>query len=166
MSTQPDTFRLTGRHVMGGFVGAFGVIIAVNLVMAWFAVSTFPGVEVQNSYVASQGFNTRLAEQRALGWQTRVEVAGDELRLFVNDPDGFADVAQLTATLGRATHTRSDVTPEFRRIPGGFAAPVTLEPGNWNLRLVALAADGTEFRQRISFWHRPAAPAQIGGQDG
>jgi nitrogen fixation protein FixH len=166
MSTQPGTFRLTGRHVLGGFVGAFGVIISVNLVMAWFAVSTFPGVEVQNSYVASQGFNTRLAEQRALGWQTRVEVSDGELRLYVTDPDGPAQVARLSATLGRATHTRSDTTPEFRRIPGGFAAPVTLEHGNWNLRLVATAADGTEFRQRISFWHRPAAPAQIGGQGG
>lgn len=155
MSTQPTTFRLTGRHVLGVFLGAFGVIIAVNLAMAWFAVSTFPGVEVQNSYVASQGFNTRLADQRALGWQTRVEVAGGELRLYVSDPNGDADVADLTATLGRATHTRADTTPDFYRIPGGFAAPVALEPGNWNLRMVATAADGTEFRQRISFWHRP-----------
>jgi nitrogen fixation protein FixH len=155
MSPQPDTFRLTGRHVLAGFLGAFGVIIAVNLVMAWFAISTFPGVEVQNSYVASQGFNTRLAEQRALGWQTRVEVAGGELRLYVSDAQGDADVASLSATLGRATHTRSDVTPDFYRIPGGFAATVALEPGNWNLRLVATAPDGTEFRQRISFWHRP-----------
>jgi len=154
MSDPKPAFRLRGGHVLSIFVGAFGIIIAVNLTMAWFAVSTFPGVEVQNSYVASQGFNTRLADQRALGWQTRVEVAEGELRLFVSDPDGAADVARLSATLGRATHNRDDVTPEFRRIPGGFATPVTLEPGNWNLRLVATAADGTEFRQRVSFWYR------------
>lgn len=157
MQTQQTAFRLTGRHVLAMFLGFFGVIFAVNMAMAWFAVSTFPGVEVQNSYVASQGFNTRLADQRALGWQTRVEVAQGELRLFVTDPDGDADVAELSATLGRATHNRDDVTPEFHRIPGGFATPVTLEPGNWNLRLVATAVDGTEFRQRVSFWHRPAA---------
>jgi nitrogen fixation protein FixH len=60
--------ELTGGKVLAIFVGAFGVIIAVNLFMAYSALSTFPGLEVQNSYVASQGFNARLAKQRALGW--------------------------------------------------------------------------------------------------
>ena len=149
------TRQLTGRHVLAIFLGAFGLIIAVNLLLAWNAIRTFPGVEVQNSYVASQGFNTRLAEQRALGWQTRVEVAEGELRLFATAPDGRpAAVETLTATLGRATHTRDDTVPAFERMVGGFAAPMELAPGNWNLRLVATAPDGTEFRQRISFWHR------------
>jgi nitrogen fixation protein FixH len=154
MSTPQSAFRLNGRHVLAIFVGCFGVILTVNMAMAWFAVSTFPGVEVQNSYVASQGFNTRLADQRALGWETRVEVVDGELRLYVTDPDGAADVAALSATLGRATHNRDDIQPEFHRIEGGFATPVSLEPGNWNLRLVATAPDGTEFRQRMSFWYR------------
>jgi len=153
MQSQP--FRFTGTHALAVFVGAFGLIFAVNLFMAWNAVRTFPGVEVANSYVASQGFNTRLADQQRLGWQMRVEVAGGDLRLMVSGPDGAAaEVAALQATLGRATHNRDDWAPDFRRIPGGFAAPVELEPGNWNLRLTATAADGTEFRQRISFWHR------------
>lgn len=146
------TRQLTGRHVLAIFAGAFGVIIAVNLALAWSAVSTFPGLEAQNSYVASQGFNTRLAEQRALGWEARVEVAEGELRLFLTGPDGaLPEVAALDATLGRATHVRDDQTPDFRRIPGGFAAPVDLQPGYWHLRLMATAADGTEFRQRLSF---------------
>ncbi len=155
MKTEKSAGKLTGKHVLAIFVGAFGVIIAVNLFMAWSAISTFPGTEVQNSYVASQGFNTRLADQQRLGWQTRVEVAEGELRLFVTGAEGVsAAVDTLQATLGRATHTRDDRTPDFQRIPGGFAAPVDLEPGNWNLRLIATAPDGTEFRQRLSFWHR------------
>ena len=138
------TKPLTGRHVLAIFLGAFGLVIAVNLLLAWQAIRTFPGVEVQNSYVASQGFNTRLAEQRALGWEARVEVAQGELRLYLTGPDG---------TLGRATTTREDRVPAFRPTSYGFAAPVELAPGNWNLRLVATAPDGTEFRQRISFRH-------------
>jgi nitrogen fixation protein FixH len=156
MSRAQDGGRpITGKHVLAVAVGAFGIIISVNLLLAWNAIRTFPGVEVQNSYVASQGFNTRLAAQRALGWQTRVEVAEGELRLYVTAPDGRpAAVETLTATLGRATHTRDDTRPAFRRIPGGFAAPADLAPGNWNLRMVATSVDGTEFQQRISFWHR------------
>lgn len=147
--------QLTGRHVLAIFLGAFGVIVAVNLLLAWQAIRTFPGLEVQNSYVASQGFNTRLANQNRLGWQTRVEVVGGELRLLIDGPDGRpAEVASLTAILGRPTHTREDTVPVFERMLGGFAAPVELSPGNWNLRLVATAPDGTEFRQRISFRHR------------
>jgi len=154
-ATGKPGFRLTGWHVLAVFVGAYVVIIGVNLALAFNAIRTFPGVEVQNSYVASQGFNTRLAAQQRLGWETRVEVVDGELRLFVTGADGVsAGVETLTATLGRATHTRDDWAPDFRRIPGGFAAPADLEPGNWNLRLVATAPDGTEFRQRISFWHR------------
>lgn len=146
---------LTGRHVLIIAVTSFGVVIAVNLALAWFALRSFPGVEVANSYVASQGFNDRLADQRALGWGTRVEVAASELRLYVTAPDGApAQIATLTATLGRPTHMRDDITPAFAPIPGGFAAPVDLAPGNWNLRLRATAPDGTPFERRISFHHQ------------
>ncbi|WP_209424908.1 FixH family protein [Pararhodobacter sp. SW119] len=147
--------QLTGPKVFAIFAGAFGLIISVNLFMAYSAISTFPGIEVQNSYVASQGFNDRLARQRALGWDIRVAVEGGELQVHITDPDGTpAEVADLSATLGRATHTRDDITPEFTYARGSFRAPVELARGNWNLRLVATARDGTEFQQRVSFRHR------------
>ena len=60
--------ELTGRHVLVITVSAFAVIIGVNLTLAYQAVATFPGLEVQNSYVAGQGFNDRKAAQEALGW--------------------------------------------------------------------------------------------------
>ncbi|MCC5987547.1 MAG: FixH family protein [Pararhodobacter sp.] len=148
-------FRMTGGKVLGIFLGAFGIIFTVNIFMAYNAVSTFPGLEVQNSYVASQGFNDRLAAQQALGWEVAVEVAEGELRVHFTDAEGNpVSVTGMTATLGRATHTRDDVAPEFSYRRGTFSAPVELEHGNWNLRLLATAPDGTEFQQRISFWHR------------
>ena len=57
--------ELKGRHVLGIAVGAFGVIIAVNLVMAYQAISTFPGLEVANGYVASQTFDADRKAQDA-----------------------------------------------------------------------------------------------------
>lgn len=147
--------KMTGGKVLAIFAGAFGTILAVNLVMAYSAVSTFPGLEVQNSYVASQGFNDRLTAQRSLGWDVQVGVHDGELRVAFTDPDGSpAAVAGFEATLGRATHTRDDLQPDFAHDAGIFSAPVTIAPGNWNLRLVATAPDGTEFRQRVSFRHR------------
>ena len=58
--------QISGRHVFAGFALAFGVIISVNLTLAYNAVQTFPGLEVANSYVASQQFDANRAAQEAL----------------------------------------------------------------------------------------------------
>ena len=57
---------LTGRKVFLMFVAFFGLIIAVNVTMAVQAVKTFPGLEVANSYVASQTFDADRAAQERL----------------------------------------------------------------------------------------------------
>jgi nitrogen fixation protein FixH len=142
--------QLTGRHVFLIFAGAFGTIIAVNLVLAYSAVSTFPGLEVKNSYVASQEFNERKAAQEALGWDVRATHGGGVLRLAITDAGGQpVRVASLDATVGRATHVADDQRPEFHFDGRGYVAPVTLAPGNWNIRMEARAMDGTAFQQRV-----------------
>lgn len=145
-----DARPLTGRKVLTIVVSAFGVIIAVNLVMAYWAVSTFPGLEVRNSYIASQGFNERLAEQRALGWQVAAEIEGGTLTVVFTDVSGApVPVADFRATLERPTHARDDQAPAFVRDGNRFTAPVALGVGNWNLRIVATSIDGREFTQRL-----------------
>lgn len=141
--------QITGRHVLVGFVAAFSLIISVNLVLAWSAVKTFPGLEVKNSYVASQQFDERRAAQEALGWTVRAEHAGDELRLLITDKYGPVSVSSIDATVGRATHVYDDQTPAFAFDGTAYVAPVTLGEGNWNIRMVAIAKDGTEFTQRV-----------------
>ena len=59
--------ELTGAKVFAITAGAFGVIIAVNVVLAVKAVQTFPGLEVANSYVASQSFDAERTAQQKLG---------------------------------------------------------------------------------------------------
>lgn len=140
---------LTGRKVFAIVAGAFGVIIAVNLVLAWKAVGTFPGLEVENSYVASQTFNERLAAQQALGWTVDAEVTDGALEVRITGDDGRpVEVGALSATLGRPTHVREDRSPEFVHHQGAFRAPMDVAPGRWMLRLEATAPDGTTFRQR------------------
>lgn len=146
---------LTGRKVLAITLGAFGIIIAVNLVMAWFAVQTFPGLEVRNSYVAGQGFNERLRAQQALDWTVDADLTGGVLTVRLLDATGSAaPVSTLTAILGRPTTEREDVTLDFTYDNGAFVAPVTVDYGNWDLRLRAEAGDGTPFEVRLGLIHR------------
>ena len=146
--------ELTGRTVLTITLVAFGIILSVNLLLAWQAVRTFPGLEVANSYVASQSFDADRAAQQALGWTATPDYTDGILTLTFRDRDGrAARVQTVSAIVGRPTHTRDDVTPEFSYRGGLWSAPVTLAPGVWNIRLTATAPDGTLFRQRIDQYH-------------
>lgn len=141
---------ITGRQVFIVTASAFAVIIGVNILLAYKAVATFPGLEVKNSYVASQSFDADRKAQLALGWDVSAKVLGDGLRLSILDSAGIpVRVAKLEGTLGRATEVRDDRTPEFVFDGAAYVAAVDLAPGNWNLRMVAIAADGTKFKQRL-----------------
>jgi len=141
---------IKGWHVFLGFAAAFSVIIGVNLVMATKAVATFPGLETKNSYVASQSFEADRDRQDSLGWTVDARVDGTVLTLFIKDPTGPVEPEITKAILGRATHVNDDQAPTFSFNGTAFVADVNaLEPGNWNLRLEALAGDGTTFRRRI-----------------
>lgn len=142
--------EFTGKHAAAVFIGGFGVIIAVNIALAYSAVSTFPGLEVKNSYVASQEFDARRNAQQALGWSVRADARDGRVILSITDRQGEpVKAAKLTAVLGRATHVKEDFEPEFVYDGTAYVAPVELGAGNWNIRLVARAADGTEFTQRV-----------------
>jgi nitrogen fixation protein FixH len=146
------TRELTGRHVFLITAGAFAIIIGVNLILAWQAVATFPGIEVRNGYVASQRFEADRRAQEALGWTAETHVDGGILSVAFTGADGRpAKVARVEGLLGRATTTVDDQTPGFVAVgAGAFEAPVEVARGQWVLHLSALAEDGTAFRQRVS----------------
>ncbi|MGR3760558.1 FixH family protein [Roseobacteraceae bacterium NS-SX3] len=142
--------EFTGRHALMVFGGAFAVIIGVNIALAVNAVKTFPGLEVKNSYVASQEFDARRSAQQALGWSVYASAQGNQVKLEITDAEGKpVEVAKLTATLGRATHVQDDQKPGFVFDGQAYVAEAELAPGNWNIRMVARAKDGTEFTQRV-----------------
>ena len=144
------TRELTGRKVLLIFGGFFGVVFAVNFLLAYQAVATFPGVEARNSYQASQTFEADRSAQLALGWDVSAELEGEDLVLRIIGRDGRpVRVEELTATLGRATNVSEDRMPQFAYYNGAYRATEPLGPGNWNLRMRAVAEDGTPFRQRI-----------------
>lgn len=141
--------KITGTHVLIGFVTAFGIIIAVNFTLAYNAVATFPGLEVKNTYVASQEFDEKRAAQEALGWTIEADHRDGQVILSITDANGPVQVQSLTATLGRATTVADDLNPDFTFDGTAYVAPVQLRDGNWNIRMVAVAQDGTPFEQRV-----------------
>jgi nitrogen fixation protein FixH len=154
MTTENEKgFVLTGKHILGIFVVAFGTIITVNLTLAYNAVATFPGLEVKNSYVASQDFDERREAQQALGWTVDAGLSDGGVSIAIRDAEGTpVEVKQLYATLGRATHVKDDLHPVFTFDGEAYRAPADLNPGYWNIRMRAYAADGTPFEQRIELF--------------
>ncbi|MBK1636102.1 FixH family protein [Rhodovulum adriaticum] len=152
-----STKQITGRQVLIFTVAAFGVVIAVNLTLAFQAVRTFPGLEVKNSYVASQHFDAQRAAQEALGW-TAVADYNEDAQMFVlrvTDAEGLpVQVPGIDLTIGRKTSNRDDKRPELIYYSGAYSAEMALDPGYWTIRLNAVAEDGTEFRQRLELFVR------------
>src|SRR3546814_2015038 len=92
----------TGRHAAMILSAFFGVVISVNIVMASFALSTFGGTVVDNSYVASQHYNEWLARadaQDRLGWNKNVTVDENRhVRLTVRNDGAPIEGPRIVAT--------------------------------------------------------------------
>ena len=139
---------LTGRRVLLIATGVFLLMLIPNLMLAVFAVRTFSGLVVPNSYVASQEFDRVRTAQLALGWTARLAHADGVLRLDLADTAGApVRPATLAVTVGRPTTTRDDRTLTLLPTPTGYAAEAPLPPGAWRVELAATAADGTAFNQ-------------------
>lgn len=136
------TSRFTGRHATMIIVSFFGVVILVNLTMASFATSTFGGIVVENSYVASQEFNGWLdeaEEQRALGWDAVMTWRPDN-RLAVQ-LSGVPTGAEVKATARHPLGRMPDRQIAFAATRDDrFLSQTVLPEGRWHLRLEVTAA--------------------------
>ncbi len=137
------TRRFTGRHMAAIMVAFFGVVIAVNLLMAKLAIGTFGGVVVENSYVASQEYNRWLDEAKAeaaLGWQAHAQRRPDGriVATLSGVPVGNVAVSAIARhPLGRLP----DQALAFTALGDGkFLSHAPLPQGRWRLRLEVLAA--------------------------
>ena len=142
--------RFTGKHMALLMVVFFGVVVGVNVLLASFAVSTFSGVVVENSYVASQGFNRLLGAakaDRALGWKLDLARGGDgAVRLTLTDACGAP--LRGAEVRAQADHPLGARVPSVMRAPkevapGIYAAP--LAGGRWHVAV--------EVRSGGYVWH-------------
>lgn len=147
---------ITGRHVLALAIAAFGVIVGVNLLLAWFAVETFSGVVVDNSYVSSQTFDRDRIAQEALGWTLALDHAEGALAVEFTDAAGHVvRPASLSVVAGRPATNREDVTLALVETPRGWIAEAPLADGIWTVRVDAVAADGTAYHRREPLFLAP-----------
>lgn len=147
--------KITGLKFLGFMVGVFGLIIGVNLVLAFSAVDTFPGLEVENSYVASQTFDAEKKAQEALGWTLKPSYDANkgELEIAFTDVAGKPVVVNdLNVLVGRTTEAAEDSTPVFTYQGGAYVARAALHPGKWMMHVEAKSGDGVLFQQRLNLF--------------
>lgn len=140
---------LTGRKVLLISAAIFAVVLGANLTLTWFAVRTFSGLVVDNSYVASQSFDRDRLAQEALGWRLTLVSEDDVMRIEIVDARGHTvHPPTIKAVVGRPTMARSDRELDLRRTPRGYVAAAPLDSGAWLVMIDAVSEDGTAYRRR------------------
>ncbi|WP_322989744.1 FixH family protein [Hoeflea sp.] len=152
---QPTEF--TGKHMLAILVAFFGVIITVNLVMARFAITSWSGLVVPNTYVASQQFNGKAEEARAisaLGYEVDLGANADGLQITLTDRDGrVARADEVTASLRRPVGTHEDRELVFNANPEGiYVADGRLAEGEWIAHVTAVK-DGQAIYHKARRFH-------------
>lgn len=153
-NTQHTQQEFTGRKMAMIMALFFGTIIAVNLTMAWFANSSWSGLVVKNSYVASQEFEetTReLERQHALGWKAKVEYHSGLVDISIIDGDERSILFRsLTARIGRSvTEVDDRDIPLVETAPGKFQGKVDLKNGAWVVSLSGESVAEGHWTQQI-----------------
>ena len=160
MTTAPDKpVRLfTGWHMLVLTLSFFGVIIAVNIGLAYKAISTFPGLEVNDSYVASQTFDQEKSAQQALHWHVKqgYDRIKGQLRLDFTDAAGASvTLREIDVLVGRPTEAAQDQHPVMAQgSDGGYVGAAVLPVGKWMLQITGHAQNGTLYQARTFFYVR------------
>jgi Predicted integral membrane protein linked to a cation pump len=156
-STGRKGFVFTGWHMVGVMCLFFGTIISVNFYMAWQATHTWSGLVVKNTYIASQEFNGKVAEAKALaatGVVGTLDIDGSDI-LYRLSGAGEKAVAADGMTLSFKRPVGEDQDFNLSLEPQGegvFSARHELPGGTWIVEAEAVR-DGKRIlhhTQRIS----------------
>lgn len=148
--------RISGHHVLIGFIAFFATIFAANGTFVYYALATHPGDDVKDAYAGGLKFNRELAEKRAqekLGWQAEISVvpggSGQIIELAFRDSRGNA-VGDLTlsALLRDPVNAAGDRAIQFVPIGDGrFRAEIDVpRTAQRDLVVEARSAGGNVFR--------------------
>lgn len=137
------------------FVGGMTLVVLVNLVLVYAALSTFTGVTTGRSYDRGRDYNQVLAEaarQDALGWTTQVMLDGRVLTVTAQDRDGMPLRGQIEGVLLRPLEGAELRLAFAAAGPGRFIAFADLPAaGQWEARLTLTGERGQrlDIRQRL-----------------
>lgn len=149
----PRAGEFTGRHMLLILVAFFTVVIGVNVAMSVAAVTSWTGLVVENSYVASQEFNGKLqvAHQRdALGWKGGMAYEAGELVFSLVGKDGAPiPLGDVTVEVSRPIGTKGDRTVNLALADDGtHRIGISLDKGIWNAAIVARVPGEADYEHR------------------
>ncbi|MCW1413737.1 FixH family protein [Rhizobium sp. 1AS11] len=132
----------TGRHMLLTISAFFAVVIAVNITMAVYASSSWSGLVVENTYVASQEFNGKAAAMKTMaasGIEGALSVNGREIRYNIHDGKGApAIIDDVTLNFKRPVGDHEDFRLELRKTgEGQFEADHEIAGGDWIIEAVS-----------------------------
>jgi nitrogen fixation protein FixH len=139
-TTLPEGAPLTGAKFLAILVVSFGVVFAVNFLMAYDAISTFSGEVVDHPYEDGLHYDSQIGAAEAQSerhWKVDVTLAGAVRATFrdaAGQPLTGLKVSGVFAAPADMTHDRRFAMRETA--PGvyvGAAAPA----GVWDLKLKA-----------------------------
>lgn len=157
--------RITGKHVLAICLGFFGIMLTVNMVFLFFALSTFNGGEGGKAYQTGLDYNRTIAAARAqdqLGWSHRIEAAtAGQITVLLTGRNGAPITAlAVSGDIGRPAADKFTRPLPFKEVrPGTYAAEAgALDAGNWVINLGARANSESEiviYRAKERLWLKP-----------
>lgn len=152
MSTQTQR-EFTGWHMLAVMLAFFGVIITVNVTMAWLANSSWTGLVVKNSYVASQEFNGKMAATRAqaaLGRTGTLSIADGRASYALTDANGASvGLRSVSLTFQHPVDDREDHVVMLVPDGASYAADTVVQDGVWNVEISADAGLADPYRETL-----------------
>lgn len=134
---------------------SMAVVIAVNIALAYLAVTSSTGLVTEHPFESGNGYNSVLSEaaaEDALGWHAKLAVSGNagsrRLELRLHDRSGAPlNGAAVTARLERPVEPVPPVPATLAEgASGSYDVDLPmLRPGQWEVRIVVRR--GTELYQ-------------------
>jgi len=143
-----------GRWIPWVFVGGMLVVVVVNSVLIFQAITTFTGVTVAQSYDRGRTYNRVLneaARQDALGWTLNARLESGRIIVNARDAGGAPIQGVLEAHLLRPLDGQRVALPATSATGRFIQDLPELRAGQWEFRGLLVSATGErhDLRQRF-----------------
>ena len=165
-TNKKDVRRFTGWHFLISIVGFFAVVISANMIMAYFAIDTFPGLETEDAYRKGRDYNDILAaaqRQEALGWQESISLektgsgtgAAHHLKLVLAGAEDESGLKVQLLLKRPATDADDQLLALVETTAGTFEAVTSeLMQGRWKASLLVEKQGQQLFHKNMEFMVR------------
>lgn len=148
--------EFTGWHMVGVMALFFGVVISVNITLAVFANTSWTGLVVKNTYVASQQFNEeaeRMRLEAEMGWKIFADYRDEGFSVELTDRHGhIIRGAQITAKIGRPVSEYDDRIVQLTQASDElYRANTPLAPGLWDANIAVEDSQGRAWNRLLRF---------------